>query len=247
MSKITFELNGKDYNIPEVLTIGDYIKIFKIKGLFEDEYFSIKLINVITGANLDELMEAPRDKIEYVSSYILHLIPPQQPAFIDKFTLEGIEYGFIPEWKKMSFGEFADLDTLMTKKPDEMFDYLHIITAILYRPIIKSKSKHKFTIEKYNQETMDERSELFKNKLDVEVALGAQFFFIKFAQIYSNYSPMSLTKWMKTSWGQMKFAWRHRKMIWHLLLKRDLDGLQFSIELQRMILQDTLKLLRKQS
>lgn len=248
MNKVTFELEGKEYKIPTHLTINDYVKVFKVKDLFEDDYFAAKLISIITGADMTKLLEADREKVGYVFEQIYKILPLDKPGFLDKFTLDGVEYGFIPSWKKMSFGEFADLDTLMTKKPDEVLDYLHIITAILYRPITKSKSKHNFEIEKYNQNTMDERSELFKNKLDIEVALGAQFFFTQFARIYSNYTPISLKMWMKISWIQLRVVWKMRKLIWkRIVLRKDLDGSSFSTEFAQMILQDIQKLLIKQS
>lgn len=248
MNKVTFELEGKEYKIPTHLTINDYVKVFKVKDLFEDDYFAAKLISIITGADMTKLLEADREKVGYVFEQIYKILPLDKPGFLDKFTLDGVEYGFIPSWKKMSFGEFADLDTLMTKKPDEVLDYLHIITAILYRPITKSKSKHNFEIEKYNQNTMEERSELFKNKLDIEVALGAQFFFTQFARIYSNYTPISLKMWMKISWIQLRVVWKMRKLIWkRIVLRKDLDGLSFSTEFAQMILQDIQKLLIKQS
>lgn len=246
MNKITFKLDGTEYKLPHILSIGNYAKIFKVKGLFEDDYFAVKLINIMTGADMKELDEAPRDEIQYLTNELIKLIPVEKPTFTDRFVLDGIEYGFIPEWKKMSFGEFADLDTLMTKKQDEILDYYHIITAILYRPITKSKSEHNFEIEKYNQDTLYDRAELFKNKLDVEVALGAQFFFIKFAENYLNYTPTSLIQKIKMEWSGIKFAWRNRKKLWTLLSKRDLDGLQFSIELQMMILEDTMRLSQKE-
>lgn len=248
MNKVTFELEGQEYKIPTHLTINDYVKVFKVKDLFDDDYFAAKLISIVTGADMTKLLEADREKVGYVFEQIYKILPLDKPGFLDKFTLDGIEYGFIPSWKKMSFGEFADLDTLMTKKPDEVLDYLHIITAILYRPITSSKSKHKFEIEKYNQNTMEERSELFKNKLDIEVALGAQFFFTQFARIYSNYTPISLKMWMKISWIQLSVLWKMRKMIWkRIVLRKDLDGLSFSTEFAQMILQDIQKLLIKQS
>ena len=248
MNKVTFELEGQEYKIPTHLTINDYVKVFKVKDLFDDDYFAAKLISIITGADMTKLLEADREKVGYVFEQIYKILPLDKPGFLDKFTLDGVEYGFIPSWKKMSFGEFADLDTLMTKKPDEVLDYLHIITAILYRPITKSKSKHNFEIEKYNQNTMDERSELFKNKLDIEVALGAQFFFTQFARIYSNYTPISLKMWMKISWIQLSVLWKMRKLIWkRIVLRKDLDGLSFSTEFAQMILQDIQKLLIKQS
>jgi hypothetical protein len=248
MNKVTFELEGQEYKIPTHLTINDYVKVFKVKDLFDDDYFAAKLISIVTGADMTKLLEADREKVGYVFEQIYKILPLDKPGFLDKFTLDGIEYGFIPSWKKMSFGEFADLDTLMTKKPDEVLDYLHIITAILYRPITSSKSKHKFEIEKYNQNTMEERSELFKNKLDIEVALGAQFFFTQFARIYSNYTPISLKMWMKISWIQLSVLWKMRKLIWkRIVLRKDLDGLSFSTEFAQMILQDIQKLLIKQS
>lgn len=118
---------------------------------------------------------------------LLKIIPTREPGFTDEFTFEGVQYGFIPSWKNMSFGEFPDLDTLMTKKPEEFLNYLHIITAILYRPITKRKGKHKFEIEEYNVHTMEERAELFRDKLNVEYALGSQFFFIHFKDLFSKY------------------------------------------------------------
>jgi hypothetical protein len=247
MKKITFELDGVEYKLPYYLTIGDYVKIFKVKDLFEDEYFSVKLINIITGAPMELLMKANRDVINTLSMELLKIIPTEEPAFADKFTFEGVEYGFIPSWKDMSFGEFADLDTLMTKKPEEFLKYLHIITAILYRPITKHKGKHKFEIEEYNVHTMEERAELFKNKLNVEYALGSQFFFIHFARIYSQNTPISLKSWMRISWVQLKMLWKMRKILMRGLLKRDLDGTWFLTELLKMTYQDIQKLQKKQS
>lgn len=247
MKRITFELEGQEYKLPQFITIGDYVKIFKVKGLFDDEYFAAKLISIVTGAELNTLLEASREEIQFISEKILEVLPFEKPAFVDRFELDGVHYGFIPSWKKMSFGEFADLDTLMTKKPEDMLDYFHIITAILYRPITKQKSEHNFEIEKYNSDTMEERAELFKNKLDVEYSLGAQFFFIQFAENYSNYIPISSKLWMRMSWEQIKFVWRHRKLIWKSLLRKDLGGTLFLTELVTMTLQDMRKSQEKQS
>jgi hypothetical protein len=242
MSKYTFELDGVEYKVPQLITIGDYVKIYKVKGLFDDDYFAAKLISVLTGAPQDKLLLIDREKINILFSQIYKILPMGKPAFVNRFTLDGVDYGFLPTWKKMSFGEFADLDTLMTKKQDEVLDYLHIITAILYRPITKSKSEHNFEIEKYNQQTLEERAELFKNKLDVEVSLGAQTFFIQFAKNVLNYTPMSLKTWMKISWIELKILWKMRKWIWRAVVsKKGLDGTLFLTEFQTMILQNIKK------
>jgi hypothetical protein len=246
MRKITFELEGKEYKLPNILSIGDYVKIFKIKDLFEEDYFQVKILSIITGAPMDKLMKVDREKIEILSSHLLKLIPQEKPLFSDRFELNGVHYGFIPEWKKMSFGEFADLDTLMTKKPDEVLNQLHTITAILYRPITKEKLFHKYEIEEYDFNKLGERAELFKNELDVEYALGSQFFFTLFAKIYSVRTPISLKQWMSLSWNQIKVAWMMRKLIWRIILKRPLGGSSFLTEFHKTILQNTQKFLKKQ-
>lgn len=246
MKKVTFELDGVEYKIPQVLTIENYVKIYKVKDLFDEEYFLPRLINILTDAPVDLLLKAERGKVQMLYKPLMDILPIDKPAFLDRFELDGVQYGFIPSWKKMSFGEFADLDTLMTKKPEEMLDYVHIITAIMYRPIISEKSKHKFEIEEYNQVSLEERAELFKKKLNVEVALGGQFFFTQFVRNCLNPTQISLRSWMRISWIQIKIAWKLRKWIFKLIFRRPLDGTSFLTDFQMMILQDTNKLLKKQ-
>lgn len=242
MKQVKFELDGVEYKVPQYMTVGNYIKFFKIKDLVNENYFAAKMISELTGAPYDKVMTADRDELYFLMNEIIKILPTDKPAFVNRFILDDVEYGFIPEWRKMSFGEFVDLDTLMTKKPLEMIDYLHVITAILYRPIIKSKSENKYTIEKYNSETMEERAELFKKKLDVEYAIGAQFFFTQFAKNYSNYTPISFKMWILISWIQIKLLWRYRKILWKILLKRGSAGSSLSTELRLTMLQDMIKL-----
>lgn len=242
MKQIKFELDGVEYKVPQYMTVGNYIKFFKIKDLVNENYFAAKMISELTGAPYEKVMTANRDELYFLMNEIIKILPTDKPAFVSRFKIDDVEYGFIPEWRKMSFGEFVDLDTLMTKKPLEMIDYLHVITAILYRPIIKSKSEKKYTIEKYNSETMEDRAELFKKKLDVEYAIGAQFFFTQFAKNYSNYTPISFKMWILISWIQIKLLWRYRKILWKILLKRGSAGSSLSTELRLTMLQDMIKL-----
>jgi hypothetical protein len=179
---IEFEIKKKNYVLPEVLTIENYVRIYKVKDLLGEEYFQAKLINAITGAKLEHILQANHNQINYLSEYILSLFPPNDYPFIDKFILNGVEYGFIPSWKHMSFAEFVDLDTLLNKKPEEIVENLHIICAIMYRPIISKKKEHDFQIEVYDSKTMEERAEIFKKELDVKYVLGGNFFFSNFVK-----------------------------------------------------------------
>jgi len=242
---IEFNLYGKDYEIKEYLSIGDYQKIFKVKDLFEDDYFKAKVVNLLTDCPMETLLEADNHKVDFLATSIFAMVPRQPINLIDRFTIDGIDYGYLPSYKKISFGEFVDLDTLLTKKPEEVIDFLHIITAIMYRPITKTKTKHEFEIEKYDAKTLEERAELFKQKLDIKFTLGGQFFFTQFAKNYSSYIPLSLRQKIRREWMMLKILWENRKLVWIFLSKRGSDGMLSSTELQMEILRNTLKSTRK--
>jgi hypothetical protein len=235
---IKFKLNEIEYKLPEFISIESYTKIYKVKDLFSDDYFAAKIINIITDAPLEQLLESDYEEVQYLASYVMSQIPLEKPKFIDRFELNGVQYGFFPNWKELTFAEFVDMDTISTKKPDELLGMLHILAAVMYRPIVEEKSQHDYKIEKYNVETMKQRSELFKKNLDVKYILGAQFFFINFANRYLGYSHLSsiptLSIWMK-----IKLMWVMRRWIIASIFKRPMDGSLSSTKLLETILQNT--------
>lgn len=235
---LKFKIEEQEYKLPQFISIENYSKIYKIKDLFSDDYFSAKLVSLISGAKIEDLLESDYQEVSYLSSYIMSLIPSEKPEFIDRFEIDGVKYGFFPSWKTLTFAEFIDMDTISTKKTDELLDMLHILAAIMYRPIVEEKSEHDFKIEKYDVKTMTERAELFKKKLDVKYILGAQFFFIKFATRFSSYTQISSIQTLSL-WTKIKIMWKLRKLIWNLVFKKHSDGLWSSTELLEMILQST--------
>ena len=86
---------------------------------------------------------------------------------------------------------------------------------------------------------MEERAELFKEKLDVEYALGAQFFFTKYAKKYSNYTPPSLVMKKIGIWKQLKLIWMAWRMIYRMDSKKRSGGFLSSTKLLTTILQNT--------
>lgn len=235
---IKFKLDEIEYKLPDFISIENYAKIYKVKDLFSDDYFAAKIINIITDAPLEELLEADYEEVSYLAAYIMSQIPLEKPKFVDRFELDGVHYGFFPNWRELTFAEFVDMDTISTKKPDELLNMLHILAAVMYRPIVEEKSEHDYKIEKYNVETMKDRSELFKKKLDIKYVLGAQFFFINYANRFLNYSHLSsmptLSIWMK-----LKLIWVMRRWIFAAIFKRPMVGSLSSTELLETILRNT--------
>jgi hypothetical protein len=235
---LKFKVNEKEYQIPEVMTIENYSKIFKIKDLFNDDYFSAKLVSIVSGAPVEDLLEGDYEQINYLSAYILGLLPQTKPEFKDRFELDGVHYGFFPRWQELTYAEFVDMDTISTKKQDEMLNMLHILCAVMYRPIINETSEHDFEIEKYNLKTLNKRADLFKSKLDVRYVLGAQSFFTIFEKRYSLYSQLSLIPKL-TIWMKIKLGWKMRKWIWRAIFRKPLDGTLSQTEFLQTILQNT--------
>lgn len=235
---VKFKIDDIEYVIGDFITIEQYAKIYKIKDLFTEQYFAARLINILTNCPVETLLESEYDSIEYLAAYILSLLPQEDLKFVDRFELNGEQYGFFPSWKDLTFAEFVDLDTISTKKPEEVLDLLHILAAIMYRPIVKDISHHKFEIEPYNIQSMKQRSELFKTQLDVKYIIAAQFFFIKFVKMYSSYSQLSLVKELSL-WRKIQLIWKVQRLIVRSRFKKPSDGLPSLIDLLKTILSDT--------
>lgn len=236
---IKFKIEGKQYFIDDFMSIENYVKIYKIKDLFSEDYFAAKLVSIVSDAPLEDLLECPFEDISFLAYCILENIPTEKNTkFKDTFTLNGVEYGFFPNWKDLTFAEFVDMDTISNKKVDEILDMLHILTAIMYRPITNKISEYNYEIEKYDVKTLEKRAEEFKKHLDVRYVLGAQFFFIKFANKSSNYSQIFLTPTLSI-WEKIKMIWIMWRMIYKITSKKHMVGSWSSTELRKMILQST--------
>jgi len=242
---ITFKVEGKEYELPEVMSIDNYCKVFKIKDLLSDEYFAAKLVSIITGAPVEKLMEGDYDQLNYLAAYILSLLPKETPPFVDRFEIDGVKYGFFPNWREMTYAEFVDMDTISTRPPDEMLNMLHVLAAVMYRPIVSQEGEHDFQIEKYDIKTMTKRAELFKKKLNVRYVLGAQSFFLLLEERFLIYSQLSSIPKMSI-WTKMKLVWKFKKIILKTALKRPSDGMSSQTELLQTILASTITSTTKQ-
>lgn len=239
-----FKIDEKEYLVPEFVSIENYVKIYKVKDFFDDEYFSAKLVAMFANAPVEDLLQSDYQDISYIAAYILSLLPQKTPEFVDRFEIDGVKYGFFPKWQDLTFAEFVDMDTISTKKPEELLNMLHILASIMFRPITEERGEHDFNIEKYDVKTMVKRAELFKHKLDVKIILGAQFFFIKYARRYLLYSQGSLMEKIPIHL-KIKLYWKMRKVIWKIAFNPSSVGSLSSTELLQMMLQNTNKSIKK--
>ena len=242
---LKFTIEEKEYTVPDIMNIDSYVKVFKMKDVVSDEYFAAKLVSEVSGAPLEELLQYNYQEINYLAAYILTLVPQEKNApFVDRFTIDDVEYGFFPKWQELSFAEFVDMDTIANKSGDAQLNMLHILMAVMYRPIAETKSEFDYTIEKYDIKTITTRAEIFKKKLDMKIVLGAMFFFIKFARKYSLYIQTSSIPKM-TMMQKARILWKMRKLILKQAFNKRSAGNLSSTELLEMILPSTTTSIKK--
>jgi len=114
--------------------------------------------------------------------------------FTNRFILNDIEYGFIPNLDNISIGEYADLqkysEQLSLVEDDNIetmidgFNEMEKIMAVLFRPIINKDRFGNYKIESY---TADEaRNEIMK-EMPLSLVNGALVFFSNLAnELYNS-------------------------------------------------------------
>lgn len=165
------------------ITLGQYQKFSKISTDKTDEDFlQKKTIEIFCGVDLKDV-----DKIKYTSIIrvigIINKMFVEPNKFIDRFQLNGIEYGFIPKLDNMTYGEFVDLDTLMGD-----WQTMDQAMAVMFRKV-KDKIGEKYTIEDYNaDETIDMKD------MPLNVVFGAIFFLENLGKELQNHTLNYLVK-----------------------------------------------------
>ena len=94
--------------------------------------------------------------------------------FKDRFSINDVDFGFIPNFDKITTGEFVDLSKYGTD-----IETLHNLMAILFRPIKNKDSFNNYSIVNYNG-TAD-YAEVMK-QTPINIVNGALLFFCNLAK-----------------------------------------------------------------
>lgn len=105
--------------------------------------------------------------------------PKGDESLIQKFTLDGVRYGFIPNWTQLTLGEYVDLEAYTTQ--GELTDHLHKAMALMYRPVT-AESLHQYDIEAYEP---DERRNSAMLDMPMNIAVGALVFFYTIGRAFA--------------------------------------------------------------
>ena len=154
------------------IPLSKYVECFNIGNdeSLDDTWKAKKIIKAITGAGYDALDRIPVRQLSELSAKIAAVLQQEQP-FQQRFTWQGVEYGFIPNLQDLTTGEFVDIDSY---SGDDFIENLHIVMAVLYRPIVE-EYKELYKIEPYKGTD----GEHFR-ELPISITTGALAFFFAF-------------------------------------------------------------------
>jgi hypothetical protein len=145
-----------------------YQKFLAVAEKTNDEVFlAEKMIECFCGIELKEVVKIPFKEVESLSLHFASMFQGKT-EFKNRFTLNGVEFGFIPNLETMTWGEYIDLEANISD-----IKTFHKAMAVMYRPIVE-KHGDKYLIEPY--ESSANYSEVMEFA-PLDIALGAKVFF----------------------------------------------------------------------
>lgn len=159
-------------NIPTSLNevkLYQYQEFLKVSSQEDQDvdFLKHKMIQIFCEIDLKLVLMIPFKDVEEITEKISSLFTDKY-KLVQRFKLDGVDYGFIPNLDNMLSGEVIDLDAYISD-----WQEMHKAMAVLYRPVT-NKLSDKYQIEKY--EGSDKYSDVMRN-MPVDIALGAMVFF----------------------------------------------------------------------
>jgi hypothetical protein len=193
-SYITYD--GKDIEVKEP-TITTWSKLNNLKEFTDSTEYAVDLISISTGLTPEQIKEHGWIQILEVADNITQYFLNESHQFHKEFEFKGVKYGFI-DLNNLSFGEFVDIDTLLSKPPVERQSELHIHMALLYRELDESGK-----LVKYDGSKVVERAEIFRD-LPIRYVHGALSFFFRLDRVLRRNTRNYLKNLLKAKMMNMR-------------------------------------------
>jgi len=146
------------------ITLGQYQEFAKLDITKELEVQS-KMIEIFCKVPVEVVRSMKAKDITDICTIINNMFDVEH-QMLNRFKLNGKDYGFIPDLENMSFGEYVDLDTYIGDN-----DNLHRAMNVLYRPI-DLKQGQRYTLKEYDPDINEDA----KN-YPLDACFGAMVFF----------------------------------------------------------------------
>tara|TARA_R100000951_G_scaffold111057_1_gene109631 strand:- start:342 stop:1097 length:756 start_codon:yes stop_codon:yes gene_type:complete len=195
-----------DITLPTSLSeipLSRYQQFIEMKDKSNDEEFiAQKMIQIFCGIKLGEVAKI---KMKHLNELIAHFtkVFSEKPQLVRKFKIKDLEFGFIPRFDDITFGEYVDLENYLKD-----WKTYHKALSVMYRPI-KTTFKDKYEIVDY--EPNEDMQDLMKYA-PLDVAISSSFFLsnlgvelLKATQTYLKKELKKMTKDLTNSQKELNF------------------------------------------
>ena len=134
----------------------------------ETETDPVKRVQAVTGHSFAELRKMPHKLLVEANAHLDTLQANEVAQHKEIIELNGVEYGFVPDWDEFSAGEWIDMETYTA----DFWKTPHKAMSILYRPLDR-KWGDRYSIKPY---TAKEDAEVFLD-MPAPLVAGALLFF----------------------------------------------------------------------
>ena len=161
----------------------DFILLDSDADNYEDLIFSL-----FTGIDVEDMLSVSKKDIDSVLKHIYKAIQVKG-VFTNRFTINGLELGFIPNLDNITAGEYTDLVSYSSKEVDGYNKDLNKLLAVLYRPVNGVDSFGNYKLKKY-EGTKDHLE--YVNKLPMSIVNGCLGFFLTLSNDLENHIQASM-------------------------------------------------------
>jgi hypothetical protein len=182
MEKHKISYGGKDYEVIEP-TIELWGKLASLQDWTDETEFAVILISHMTGLSKEDIQKSNWHDVLTVSQNISNHLLHESKQFHKDFEFEGQKYKFI-DLPNLTFGDFIDIDTFLSKPEMERRREMNLLMALLYKEDGGEISNTML------------RAERFK-RLPVKYVNGASTFFLRLEKISQGSSQLSLLSRLK--------------------------------------------------
>ena len=153
------------------ITLQQSIQLDKLnakRDTLDDMSFIKRFLVIFTGMKYRDISNVNVDDFNMMFAQVSKALETESP-FQNRFTLDGIEYGFVPNLDEITIGEYIDLSNY-----GNSLDTINKVMAVLFRPVIKTDAFGNYEIAAYDG-TKD-RAEVMK-QAPMNIVSGMLVFF----------------------------------------------------------------------
>jgi hypothetical protein len=150
------------------ITLNQYLRYSKVLQDNQDDetFIAIQMVSIFCNLKIEDVMKIPAYNFAEIIEHLSNVLK-QKPALVRKFKLNGVKYGFVPNFDDESIGTFAYIDSHLGSE-----DNWSRLMSAMYRPITKEIGQF-YDIKEFEG---DKYAELFSD-IKMDCVIGAVLFF----------------------------------------------------------------------